>query len=361
MSNIFVEFNTSKCYTLNGATLQALEKHTVKKEPGGGTAMLTDPDRSVQVLWVAESNFASGTSIKIHDHDYYHFFMVRRGPVEFPVGSDTRTLNEQESMLAKPGTMHGLNNASPKMVRCYEIKFTTQSRSVIRQINSLPDYLPADPFIYQLVSILINESTVAEPNSSMYVSDYLTTLVDYCYRNYGKKEVSSTSIIDTTGFSDLSRSIVEYLEANSNRDVPLQEIADQMGFNKNYTCSAFKRDSGMTIGTCMTIIRIRKAAELISFSDLTLEQVAGSVGFSNMSHFNRIFKKIVGIPPGQYRRMFTIDMLSSDNYDPDANEEVLNSNGFIMSVLGRKQMTISDIYRQISEYTDQSNDTSETQ
>lgn len=98
----------------------------------------------------------------------------------------------------------------------------------------------------------------------------------------------------------------------------------------------------MTIGNCQTAIRIRKAAEMISFSDMNLVQVASATGFTNLSHFNRIFKKIVGIPPGQYRRMFTGSILTKID-DETAIQEVVGQNGFIVSVLGRKRLTIAEI------------------
>ena len=102
---------------------------------------------------------------------------------------------------------------------------------------------------------------------------------------------------------DLLQEIQDYIEeyCDTNGHGPaVSEIADAVGFNKNYICSVFKRDSGMTIGNCQTIIRIHKAAELISFSDMNLNQVAAATGFTNLSHFNRIFKKVVGMSPSDY-------------------------------------------------------------
>ena len=54
--------------------------------------------------------------------------------------------------------------------------------------------------------------------------------------------------------------------------------------------------------------RIRKAAELIVYSDLTLTQVAQMCGYVSTSHFNRVFARCVGLPPGQCRRAFSFDL-----------------------------------------------------
>ena len=310
--------------------------------------MSINPNRQISVLWVAESNWAVQSGIKPHKHDYYHMFIVRQGPLEFVIDSEVCQLENGEVLLAKPGVIHGMNAVTIRMGRVYEIKFTTRSPALKNLLEGIPAKLPADPFAEALVRELVAESNLQQPSTPTFVSDYLLSLVNFYSRHYGKLEGHETSTIDTAGFSKVSRQIVQYLEANYAHEIPLQEVADAVGFNKNYICSVFKRDSGMTIGGCQTTIRIRKAAEMISFSDMNLTQVASATGFTNLSHFNRIFKKVVGIPPGQYRRMFTGDILTKADSE-EAIQEIVGQNGFIVSVLGRKRLSISEIIDSVQE------------
>lgn len=306
-------------------------------------------NQEVSVLWVAEANFKYQTGIKIHTHDYYHLFMVRQGPLDFTVGDKTYTLSNDESVIVKPGIPHGLNDVQIPMGRCYEVKFTVTTTRLEVLLSTLPDTFPKDSFVANTVQEVVQESTLQEPSTPAFVSGYMTSLIQYLFRHYSNREHSETSFIDTVGFSKVSKEIIQYLERNYDRDVPLQEIADAVGFNKNYICSVFKRDSGMTIGNCHTIIRIRKAAELISFSDMSLNQVAAATGFTNLSHFNRIFKKVVRIPPGQYRRMFASNILTYGKVNDEVINELLDENGFIVSVLRRKKLTIENILLQMCE------------
>ena len=304
--------------------------------------MSINPNRDISVLWVAESNWVTNSGLKPHKHDYYHMFIVRQGPLDFIFDDEVYQLENGEALLAKPGVIHGMDDVKIRMGRVYEIKFTTQSPALKNLLDNLPAKLPSAPFAEALVQELVAESDLQEPSTPTFVSDYLLSLINFYSRQYGKLESHETSTIDTTGFSKVSKEIVQYLEANYAHEISLQEIADAVGLNKNYICSVFKRDSGMTIGNCQTAIRIRKAAEMISFSDMNLVQVASATGFTNLSHFNRIFKKIVGIPPGQYRRMFTGSILTKID-DETAIQEVVGQNGFIVSVLGRKRLTIAEI------------------
>lgn len=298
-------------------------------------------NRNLNILWIAESNWLSGSGIKPHLHDYYHMFMVRQGPLNFIIEDEACQLDKGAAILARPGVIHGLKSEIP-MGRVYELKFTVQSPSLKSLLESIPSQLPPDAFAEGLVQELVAESCLQEPSGLTFMNDYLLSLINYYSRHYGTSVHHATFSIDTSGFSPVSQKIAEYLEANYAREIPLHEIAEVVGFNKNYTCSMFKRDSGMTIGTCQTVIRIRKAAELISFSDMNLTQVANATGFTNLSHFNRIFKKVVGIPPGQYRRMFASDILFS-NLTDESTQRLIGQNGFIISVLGKKRLSIYDI------------------
>lgn len=324
-----------------------VQKHVSLRKTAGGSyrevkKMAPSSTSKVNVLWVAESNWTANSGIKAHSHDYYHMFMVRQGPMRFLLDDETFELNNGEALLAQPGITHGITNSSGHVAKIYEIKFTVQSPTLKMMLKGLPPTLPPSPLAEELVRELVAESGLQETASPAIASSYLLSLINYYVRHYAVREADSTSVIDTTGFSPVSVAIVHYLESNFAREVSLQEIADAVGFNKNYICSVFKRDAGMTIGNCQTAIRIRKAAEMISFSDMSLSQVASATGFVNLSHFNRIFKKVVGIPPGQYRRMFTADMLVGAA-DETALAEVAAENGFIVSVLGRKRLSINEI------------------
>ena len=309
------------------------------------------PEQEITVLWVAESNFQPCGGLKPHAHNYYQLFLVRKGPQKYSVGDEERILDTSESVLIKPDVLHGMENISDDVCRCYEVKFTISSPRLETLLTALPSFFPADGFISGLIRELVAESTCARASTPAFISDYLVAAINYLFRHYGEDasiEGEAVGMIDTVGYSPLSREIIRYLEQNYNREVSLQEIADAVGFNKNYICSVFKRDSGMTIGNCQTVIRIRKAAELISFSDMSLTQVASATGFTNLSHFNRIFKKVTRIPPGQYRRMFASNILSYGNPTDEAAQKILQQNGFIVSFIGRKKMTIEYIVQQIS-------------
>ena len=302
---------------------------------------MPDQYKDVSALWVAESNFPIGSGLNVHNHNYYHLFYIREGEAEFPVEDKTYTIHAGESVLAKKYVYHGLKPVENKMLRCLEVKFSVLSSVTERMIEDIPAHIPQDDFVSKLLQLIVEESILGSPNSSAFTTNYLITLINYLYRKYSKTRESDSKVIDTNGLSDLSKHIINYLENNINDRISLQAIADELGLNKNYICSAFKKDTNMTIGDCDMLIRIRKAAELISYSDMNMALVASSTGFANLSHFNRTFKRIVGIPPGHYRKMFSAKLIVPT--DIELSPEFKESNGFIVSVLAGKKFSAADV------------------
>ena len=66
----------------------------------------------------------------------------------------------------------------------------------------------------------------------------------------------------------------------------------------------------------LTQYRVRKAMELIQYSDYALKDVAGLVGFKTIHHFTRVFHEIAGTTPGAWRRKYQAGICKDVVIDP---------------------------------------------
>jgi AraC-like DNA-binding protein len=79
-------------------------------------------------------------------------------------------------------------------------------------------------------------------------------------------------------------------------------VAEKADMSISSFVRRFKKKTGLTFVDYINSLRLSRAAELLKDSRLSLLEVALSSGFNNQSHFNRMFKKINRVTPGQYRR-----------------------------------------------------------
>ncbi|MCI9059032.1 MAG: helix-turn-helix domain-containing protein, partial [Lachnospiraceae bacterium] len=83
--------------------------------------------------------------------------------------------------------------------------------------------------------------------------------------------------------------------------VTLDELTEKMHLSKPYLSKYIKEKSGKTFGDIVKNVRMKKARTLLKNTSMTVENIADSVGYQNVEHFNRLFKKKYGMTPVQFR------------------------------------------------------------
>lgn len=91
-----------------------------------------------------------------------------------------------------------------------------------------------------------------------------------------------------------------YIQANY-QSVTLQDMAEKFSLSEPYISKFFKEKSGVTFVDYVQGIRMKKAKTLLKNTNMSVESIAEAVGYSNVEHFSRQFKKKYGLAPIQYR------------------------------------------------------------
>jgi YesN/AraC family two-component response regulator len=100
---------------------------------------------------------------------------------------------------------------------------------------------------------------------------------------------------------------LQYIEANYSRDISISDVASYIGLNRNYFCSVIKERLGISLQEYLIKFRVTKACELMKNRNLSIGDIARSVGYNDPLGFSKIFKKIKGCSPKKFRE--TIDNL----------------------------------------------------
>lgn len=95
-------------------------------------------------------------------------------------------------------------------------------------------------------------------------------------------------------------SMLNYIQTNY-QEVTLETMADQFHLSEPYISKYIKDKSGKTFGEHVAHTRMKKARVLLKNGNMTVENISHSVGYENVEHFNRSFKKMFEMTPVQYR------------------------------------------------------------
>lgn len=280
----------------------------------------------LQILWVARSCVTPQSGVKAHTHPYYHMIYIENGSCSMVAGGQCYSLEQGQCILIPPNTEHSYSNETDVTVDYLEIKFTTPRSIPLR----LSDSVLVGSLFRQVVQEYPLLGRLADKPAAVYMSAILCAITE----QDRLEEADGFQYVDASAFGELARRVIRYLEAHYQEDLRLDDIAAAMGLNKSYLCVAFKKDTGFTMLDCLNTIRIRRAAELIVYSDHGFSQVADMCGFTSVTHFNRVFLKYVGITPGQCRRAYPANILFGTSERPASH-----SNRFMYSVLAHKTIT----------------------
>ena len=111
------------------------------------------------------------------------------------------------------------------------------------------------------------------------------------------------SVTGTRKRSELFK-VKEYLDNNYTKKITLDELASIFYIDKFYLAKTFKAMYGTTISNYLITKRVTRAKQLLRFSDLTIEEVGMDVGADNGCYFSRMFRRVEGITPGEYRKQW---------------------------------------------------------
>ncbi|MBO5070520.1 MAG: 2-isopropylmalate synthase [Roseburia sp.] len=107
----------------------------------------------------------------------------------------------------------------------------------------------------------------------------------------------------TEGREERIVDIMNYIN-NHYVDVTLDALAEQFGLSKPYLSKYIKEKSGMTFQDAVKKARMKKARTMLKETNQTVESIAAYVGYENVEHFNRLFKKAYEMTPVQFRRQY---------------------------------------------------------
>jgi AraC-like DNA-binding protein len=92
-----------------------------------------------------------------------------------------------------------------------------------------------------------------------------------------------------------------YIHEHQTEEIKLGQVAKAVNMSSFYFCKMFKRVAGINFTDYVARIRIEKSKNLLLNQNLRISEIAFEVGFQSLTHFNRVFKKILGQSPTEYR------------------------------------------------------------
>ena len=96
----------------------------------------------------------------------------------------------------------------------------------------------------------------------------------------------------------------QFISDNQSEELSLNQVAKAVNMSSFYFCKKFKKITGIHFTEYINRLRIEKSRDLLLNPNLRVSEIAYEVGFQSLTHFNRMFKRVLGSSPTDYRLQF---------------------------------------------------------
>ena len=251
-----------------------------------------------------------GQIVSLHYHDELEFIIVYEGNLAVTVDGEEYFTEAGDVIFVGSGVPHStryvtpsrtalvqfrendfLNSSITKIIK-YSVKFNNLSESKVRIIKNRE--------LFEALNRLVLESEEQKDAFEIFVRSEVYRILGILYRE--------KILLDTERFfasKEIQKILpsLEYVNKSYAEDVSLEDASSLLGFDQSYFCRIFKSATGATFTEYLNFVRICKAEKLLTGTEKTILEISEAVGFSSLSYFNRVFKKIRFCSPGSYRQL----------------------------------------------------------
>lgn len=172
----------------------------------------------------------------------------------------------------------------------------TSGLSLVRQAGF------QDGLVTQIGLSLLAELTCLSAGSKLYAQSAAQMLAVHLLRHYASEKIDIKTPQGRLSGQQVNL-IAEFVWANIDQALSLDELAQQVGFSPYHFARVFRESTGHSPHQFVLRQRIEYAKRLVKKRDIPLTQVALDSGFANQSHLTQMFKRFLGITPKSYRDM----------------------------------------------------------
>lgn len=240
-----------------------------------------------------------------HAHAFCEAYYLRSGECVYSLNGRSYSLDKGSFVFIPAHLLHRTAASSherilleidPQLLRGFGAALPiakAQSELVIRLDEAAQSRTEA--FFSCIAECLSKKATGYETQARL----YLASLFAYVG---GFARLSPVCARTLTSRQQKAEQIIRYIENNYMRSLSLNDLARDLFSSKYYLAHLFRQETGFTVFSYLTAVRLQQARTLLTETSLCVSDVAEQSGFPSQSHFNRIFLRETGVSPLKYRK-----------------------------------------------------------
>ncbi len=179
------------------------------------------------------------------------------------------------------------------------------------------EYIRVKQMVRKICNIFMDYQTRQNLTKNIVDLENMVEMADKTIESLDVEELCSVleeliqSIVNISGeeasgsIREVVKESVAYIDANFFEELSLASLSERFGVESSYYSRIFRQETGKNLMLYIALRRIQKAKEYMQDTSINLAEVAFMVGYDDYTYFNRVFRKMTGISPRDYRNSVT--------------------------------------------------------
>lgn len=241
-----------------------------------------------------KSNHHSDWYVPPHMHEYSEFVFTKKGVFNMMLDGIEYTVPENHLIFIGPNQLHECRSYATSMVTC--VVFSNDFAPYFYS-RTKGEKFENPVFDFSDNTDLITALDNTDSDKTLKICGLLNLILDNILENSSLVPNSKTDFNDNVFYL-----IINYISNNFTEDIHLSNVARDLGYHEKYLSSIIHSLTGVNFRTFLGMYRINYAINLMLNDQNTIAEIATKSGFSSINTFNRMFLKIIGTTPSEYKR-----------------------------------------------------------
>ncbi len=248
-----------------------------------------------------------------HIHQDYEIYYLLEGERIYHINGKEYYIKKHHLVFIDKNLLHKTlvhrkdNNVYDRIVINFRDSFLEASAvHLLKQLfENGPHILHIPPCkregIHSNLATQLKEYQLSQTDKDIYLKSLLTQLLVESVRLLESPKTDRNFSNIQSGSKIDIEAMITFINGEYSNDMSLRVLSQKFHLNEQYISKLFKKYTGCSFIDYLNAIRINEAKRLLNESNLKVNLIAKKVGYSNNVHFWRVFKKITGLSPIEYR------------------------------------------------------------
>lgn len=244
----------------------------------------------------------------LHTHDHPELSIILSGEAHYTLPDSSSTLKAGQLILFQPHVLHSVSIPSQTDYHDLHIGISHLLGAVSENTALFPygfliiDFRDSMSDLYKICKQLGEEWSQIKPDSKLMLQALILQLLVLITRKLDSKEHINPNPFSPLGYPDKHKVvelITHYINENYMHEISLEMFAKDMYLSQVYISKIFKEETGHSPIHYLIKRRLAKAKEILENEHLPVKLVSNQVGYGDVYHFSKLFKKYYGYPPSK--------------------------------------------------------------